>query len=112
MKPFTNFQKAASVLFSLILLLNTGCYRYEVLRSDEPISTNLQTRRVYSFFWGAAKSKSTYKVGNCAEGNGLQRVIIRTNFGGTLVTFLTLGIVAPMKVQWECSKDSSNSPRE
>ncbi|MBK8567029.1 MAG: hypothetical protein IPN76_27790 [Saprospiraceae bacterium] len=112
MKPCSNFQKSASLLLLFLLLISTGCYRYEVLRNDEPISTDLQTRRVYSFFWGAAKSKSTYKVGNCAAGNGLQRVIIRTNFGGTLVTFLTLGIVAPMKVQWECSKDPTNSPRE
>jgi hypothetical protein len=112
MKPCSNLQKFPSFLLLCLLLISTGCYRYEVLRNDEPISTDMQTRRVYSFFWGVAKSKSTYKVGNCAEGNGLQRVIIRTNFGGTLVTFLTLGIVAPMKVQWECSKDPTSNSRE
>jgi Bor protein len=112
MKPCSNHQKFYSILLLLFLILSTGCYRYEVLRSDEPISTNLKTQRVYSFFWGALESKSTFKVGNCAEGNGLQRVIIRTNFGSTLVTFLTLGIVAPMKVQWECGKDDSGSPRQ
>lgn len=53
------------------------------------------------FFGGAAKEKA-FIAKQCSEEN-ITTVDFKQNYLYTAITFLTLGMVAPVKVEWNCS---------
>jgi hypothetical protein len=61
---------------------------------------------VWSFAWGLAVERP--QLGQCST-LPLTYVTARSNVGFTLLTVATLGLVAPIKLEWGCSpipKDS------
>lgn len=53
------------------------------------------------FFGGAAKEKA-FIAKQCSDEN-ITTVDFKQNYLYTAITFLTLGLVAPVKVEWNCS---------
>lgn len=53
------------------------------------------------YFWGRVNEK-TYVANQCSEHN-LTTVDFKQNYLYTAISFLTLGIVTPVKVEWNCS---------
>ena len=92
---------------AMCLLLLSGCYQYKLLQNDQTTATLPETRLVYSYLWGI--KSPTIRVDNCG-GNGFDRVVVKTNFVNSFVTLITLGIVSPMRVYWECAPDPPTSP--
>ena len=101
MKPLP-LKRLLSFFLPFLLFSNFGCYQYKLLQTDASTSTLSETKQVYSYFWGIRSPR--IETTNCGT-NGFDRVVVRTSVGNSLVTILTLGIVSPMKVQWECAKD-------
>jgi hypothetical protein len=63
-------------------------------------------------FWGALQQdltplvKKTKNPANCNSGT-MRQVIVPKNYGNALLTVLTLGIWAPIEVEWQCGGDGS-----
>ena len=82
-----------------------GCYHQyvAVARPDPEVRSGSKT--VYSYAWGLLHSKDTVAV--CPETNAIDQLEVRANFGQTMLSLLTLGIVVPRRILWHCSR-----PRE
>ncbi|MBY0426557.1 MAG: Bor family protein [Cytophagales bacterium] len=95
-----------TILICLLSLFTLeSCYHYRVIPKDTAVSTLPKPKVVYAFFWGAVEPKKELQPDDC-NGNGLSKVYVTTNYGFALITVLTLGMVTPMTVQWECAKCS------
>jgi hypothetical protein len=84
-----------------------GCYHYRLSPVGPngvrlPLATEPEDETVWSFFWGI--SQPEVRPHTC-QGNGLAEVTATTNLGFSLLTVVTLGIVAPAQLQWRCAKD-------
>lgn len=98
-------------LISIIILLlfgfsMTGCYGYrvEVLKPD-PI-TEPESKTAHSLFWGLLQNPQYIVADNC-HSNALNDVYITTNYGYAFITVLSLGIWAPLDVEWRCAEKPS-----
>lgn len=89
-----------------------GCHQYRAVPYDEASPTAVGGSRgvsadgsdtVWPFLWGLAQDRP--QITNC-QGQGLAELTVRTNVGFTLLTFVTLGFVAPARVEWYCAKPS------
>jgi hypothetical protein len=97
-----------SLRVALVFLWLTGCYHYRftpVGPDHEPIppATEPEAVTVWSFGWGLI-SQPLIRPSNC-QGNGAAEVTTTTNFGFALLTVITLGVVAPLEVEWRCAID-------
>ena len=86
----------------LCALAATGCYHYRAAPPDLPSSTEPESRTVWSFAWGLIQQNVQPPA---CQGVGLSEVTVSSNFGYTLLTVVTLGFVAPARVEWRCAKD-------
>jgi hypothetical protein len=59
---------------------------------------------IRSFFWGLVNKPQDFHVPNCPDNTALDEVVFSKNFGQSLLTVITLGIVAPVRVKWKCHK--------
>ena len=55
----------------------------------------------WSYFWGLLK-QDEWPAG-CQSGSNMSRVKVKTNAGFIIISFLSLGIVVPQKLEWDCS---------
>jgi hypothetical protein len=73
--------------------------------------TEWRTQELKSFAWGLWRQD--LPITNCRLANGQRLGIEEIRFGRslrqTLITVLTLGIVAPMQVSWRCCRPPSQS---
>jgi hypothetical protein len=73
--------------------------------------TEWESRTLYSFAWGLWRQD--LPVRNCRLANGQRVGIEELRLGRSLpqmlVTFLTLGLVAPVRVSWRCCRPPSQS---
>jgi|HubBroStandDraft_4_1064222.scaffolds.fasta_scaffold368658_1 hypothetical protein len=82
--------------------------------SPNPTVAPIRTR-VNSLFWGAVQQdltplvKKSKNPANCNSGS-MRQVTVAKNYGYSLITVLTLGIWAPMGVEWQCGGDGSSKP--
>jgi hypothetical protein len=92
-------------LLSAVLFLNS-CYSYRVATNAQAGSEISKTVTAHSFFWGLVQKPKEIQTPVCDSlgVNGMSEVIVKTNFGYSLITVVTLGIWSPVKVQWKCSK--------
>jgi hypothetical protein len=83
-----------------------GCYTYHVAPLKAPIATFTDNTKgksttYWGFFWGL--KQPAIKPKNC-NGNGLATVDVKTNYAYTALSFITLGIVNPIQINWQCTK--------
>lgn len=91
----------------MISFLLPGCYTYRVTTQAQAGSEISKPVTVNSFFWGLVKSpKNDVHTPICDSlgVNGMSEVIVKSNFGYSLITVATLGIWSPVRMQWKCSK--------
>jgi len=87
------------------LLLFSSCYTYRVATHAQP-GTEFNSRTAHSFFWGLVQNPKEIATPICdsLNTNGVALVQVKSNFGYSLITVLTLGIWSPMRIEWKCSK--------
>lgn len=91
-----------------IAMANASCYRYaartmNVQGNPHPSpATEPRQEVVWNYFWGAVQGE--LHATDCL-GNGLSQATVRTNLGWSLLGLLTLGMVAPMSVEYQCARD-------
>lgn len=87
------------------LLLFSSCYTYRVATHAQP-GTEFNSRTAHSFFWGLVQNPKEIATPICdsLNTNGVAVVQVKSNFGYSLITVLTLGIWSPMRIEWKCSK--------
>ena len=108
MKPSPN-RPSRLLPFIFILFTVSSCYQYKLYQRDATTASLPETKLVYSYFWGIKSPE--IKIADC-HGNGFDRVVVKTNLVNSFVTIISLGIVSPMRVYWECAKDPNESPLE
>jgi hypothetical protein len=68
--------------------------------------TEWKTKTLKSFAWGLWRQD--LPITNCRLSNGqrlgIEEVRIGRSLGQTLITFVTLGIVAPTRISWRCCR--------
>lgn len=110
-KTVTRNQKRSNNRLYLVILvlftvsLQTGCYHYHVTAPKPDPATEFESRTVHSFLWGLIQSDNV-EASDCLS-NALDEVHITNNFSYSVVTVVTLGIWAPLDVQWRCAKEPS-----
>lgn len=97
---FTSIRVAVAFMAAFLL---SACYHYRVdapalSAAKEPISA---TR--WAFFWGLAQPGDISTKCVCLN-RGLKEATATTNAGYALLTVVTLGIVAPLELEFVCSK--------
>lgn len=95
---------ARAMLLALLLASTPGCYHYQVAAAGPAganPSTFLQSTTLHAVFWGLLQDQTLEHV--CAEDEALARVRTTSNFGYALLTVLTLGIWAPVQVEYACA---------
>ena len=55
----------------------------------------------WSYFWGMLKAEDW--AAGCQSGSDMTRVRVRTNPLFITVSFLSLGIVVPQRLEWDCA---------
>jgi Bor protein len=91
-------------LLTLLLIDVQGCYHYRVAASG-PAGANPatfpRTATLHDFLWGLVQDESLSNV--CAQDEALAHIRTTSNFGYTLLTVVTLGIWAPIDVEYACA---------
>ena len=92
------------LLFSLMILFSS-CYNYRVATQAQG-GAEVSKATAHCYFWGLIQKPPTIKTPICdsLEVNGLAEVTMKSNFGYSLITVVTLGIWSPMRVEWKCGK--------
>jgi Bor protein len=98
-----------TVLICTVLL--SGCYTTSIIPKNVAQVHSPHKRTSWSFFWGLMedkKWKNTDAV-DC-QGNGVSSVVVKNNLGYILLSFVTLGIVVPVGIEYDCAKDGQVPP--
>jgi len=108
MKPpaLTRWGKIAIfVLFIAFIVALSGCYHYRIINTHNEPGTEYRDTVIRSYLWGLVNKPQNFHVPNCTDScAALDEIVISKNFGQSLLTVITLGIVSPVKVQWKCHK--------
>lgn len=99
-------KKSFLVLSILIVIITTqSCYHYRVINTRNDPGTEYRDTVMRSYFWGLINKPQNFHVPNCTDScAALDEVVFSKNFGQSILTFFTLGIVAPVKIEWKCHK--------
>lgn len=100
------------VRYAFLLVLVTGlqsCYHYRVLTTISDPATEYQQKVVWSYCWGLINNPQNLTVPNCPGTSGLDEVRVTQNIGSLLLTVVSLGIVAPVRIEWKCHKPCPRS---
>ncbi len=95
----------------LLVLFASACYHYRAIpqrpASDTAVggarglATELEGEIVWALAWGLVQEAP--RIDNC-QGQDLAEVEVTSNLGFALLTIVTLGFLAPVKVEWRCGK--------
>ncbi|HWJ26897.1 MAG TPA: hypothetical protein VNS32_10170 [Flavisolibacter sp.] len=91
-------------LLVLHLITTEGCYHYRIQTTNPDPATSYQKKVVWSYCWGLINKPQNFVVPNCNNNNALDEVLVTTNFGYSILTIVTLGIVCPLEMKWKCHK--------
>ena len=92
------------LMLFVLLFTTSSCYQYRVLNTNNDPATEYQKKVLWSYCWGLVNKPENFVVPNCGNNNALDEVQFRTNFGYSLITVVSLGILAPTQVKWKCHK--------
>ena len=92
---------------SLLLGVQTGCYHYRVSGEDVPAGSEAKQATLWSSLWGTRQQN--INTGQTCLSNPTAEVTMSSNFGYAVLTVLSLGLVAPIDVEWKCAKDRPTS---
>jgi hypothetical protein len=91
-----------SVLLAALFLLATGCYHYRVaFPKTAPQGTEPRTETRWSLVWGFVQPNIDDPP-SCPS-RQLAEVTTSTNYLYALVTVASLGLAAPVQIQYRCA---------
>ena len=101
---FTYIQKtnkAIVVIIAVSVLSFTfeGCSSVHVIAKQASKADDTYTKTVFALWWGASDPVENV---DC-NGNGLHDVSVKTNWLYSICTFITLGAVVPMDIEYRCT---------
>ena len=96
-------------LLVLTIVSTQSCYHYRVLNTKNDPSTEYQTKVMWSYAWGLVNKPKDFHVPNCNNSNAMDEVLFSKKFSHSLLTLITLGVVAPVEVKWKCHKPCPRS---
>jgi hypothetical protein len=92
----------------LLAVLLTSCAVSDTVVSRHYSDQPAQAKKLshvgkthWSYFWGLLK-QDEWPAG-CQSGSNMSRVKVKTNAGFIIISFLSLGIAVPQKLEWDCS---------
>ncbi|MEO6131868.1 MAG: hypothetical protein ABIQ02_08460 [Saprospiraceae bacterium] len=100
------------LLSTICTLFFTACSSSTVIMPRNVAQIhNVQKRTSWSFLWGAIQDKrfENTELTNC-EGNGLSMVSVKTNAAFVLLNVISLGTVMPIRIAFDCAKDTQIPP--
>jgi hypothetical protein len=98
-------KKILLVLSILFVVTTESCYHYRVINTRNDPGTEYRDTVMRSYLWGLVNKPQNFQVPNCADTcAALDEVVFSKNFGQSILTVVTLGIVSPVKVEWKCHK--------
>jgi len=89
-----------SLVFSSCAVSDTVGAHYN---SDQPARAKHLShvgKTHWSYLWGLLK-QGDWPAG-CQQGANMSKVTVKTNPGFVLISVITLGIVVPQKLEWDC----------
>src|SRR5437868_2694760 len=90
------------LLFILFVVSIQGCYHYRVINTFNEPGTEYRDTVLRSYLWGLVNKPQNFHVPNCTDTcAAIDELVFSKNFGQSLLTVITLGIVSPVKVQWK-----------
>ena len=110
LKPFLRSSGLIPVIFLLFILFTSCAVSDSVVahyNSDQAAKAKHLThigKTHWSFFWGILK-QGDWAAG-CQQGSNMSQVRVKTNAGFIIVSFLSLGIAIPQKLEWDCGPPS------
>lgn len=110
---FTHIQKTnrAIILIVAVTILSfsfEGCSSVNVIAKQASKADDIQTKTVFALWWGASDAVENV---DC-NGNGLHDVAVKTNWLYSICTFVTLGAVVPMDIEYRCTSNPLNDGGE
>ena|SRR6185503_5425446 len=94
------------LLFILFIVTIQSCYHYRVINTFNEPATEYRDTVIRSYLWGLINKPQNLHVPNCTDTcAAIDEIVVSKNFGQSLLTVITLGIVSPVKIQWKCHKD-------
>jgi hypothetical protein len=101
---------AILILSIVFIVMMQSCYHYRVLNTTNDPATEYRDTVMRSYLWGLVNKPQNFHVKNCTDScAAIDEVVFSKNFGQSFVTFITLGIVSSVKVQWKCHKPCQRS---
>ena len=107
----TSIRRVTPLLF---LLVFSSCAVSDTVvahyNSDRPANAKHLShvgKTHWSYFWGLLK-QSDWPAG-CQKGSNMSKVTVKTNPGFVLISVVTLGIVVPQKLEWDCGPPARNT---
>ena len=106
MAAFIALKRRTISILLISFLIAPGCATYTVT-TDKADKADVQpkTKVLTSYFWGAVNKPKVGAVDTTCGLAGLERVVIKTHAGYTLLQLITLGIVHKVKVEYMCQKE-------
>ncbi len=96
---------------ALLMLHASACYHYRAIPQQpatddavggvQGLATEYEGEAVWAIAWGLVQE--TPRIDNC-QGQDLAEVRVTSNLAFALLTVVTIGFVAPVKVEWRCGK--------
>lgn len=103
---FTYIQKTNRTIILIIVLSFVsfsfeGCSSVYVIAKQASKADDTYTKTVFALWWGASDPVENVEC----NGNGLQNVSFKTNWLYSVCTFVTLGAVVPMDIEYRCTSE-------
>lgn len=98
------------ILSIVFVVTMQSCYHYRVLNTTNDPATEYRDTVMRSYLWGLVNKPQNFHIKNCTDScAAIDEVVFSKNFGQSVVTFITIGIVSSVKVQWKCHKPCQRS---
>jgi len=103
---FARWVKIYFLILSILFIVTLqGCYHYRVINTHNEPGTEYKDTVLRSYLWGLVNKPQNFHVPNCTDTcAAIDELVFSKNFGQSLLTVITLGIVSPVKVKWKCHK--------
>jgi hypothetical protein len=86
-----------------LLAMNTGCMQYLVQPPQPSLAGSPQEVHVNSYLGSEVQQPPYVLATRCQNGEQMARVLVKRNFGQGLVSWLSLGLIAPATVVYTCA---------
>ncbi len=104
-KATHNTPRVVMLMLSILMITMQSCVTTRITNNPPNTDCPAGGKRLchrethWIYFWGLGNNKEF--IAKCKDGN-IATVEIKHNYGYTAITFLTLGIVTPQTLEWNC----------